>query len=1648
MPTPITTLSTLQLVTPVLPANTSVLSTDSSVLPIVVDADLNTTRIEISIYNTVYGLDNYTTTSGFNQFSTSVPLTLTVQETNVQILGRNYDPNISWLPNNSYAVGARQADPNGNVEVVVSAGVSGAAQPTWSTVLPETGTNVTVLNNVVTIQTSSTNSFNVGQQVYFTGFANATFLNGQILTVTFYSPTSFNVSLNTANYGPTADSGTCQAVTTDNGVLWANIGAIAVTPIIKFSLLAYQSNLAVVIAPPSGISALKDQTDCTIQWVTPDYPGFIGVRVMLSTDSAGINPPYSQYGDLVVDVSSTAITTISTQSNTSQTVPTAQITAVQLQNNLLTITAQNTFTTGEVVSISNLINATFLNNEELTILTATPTYFTAAYTGQNYPYPNGTPAVLDNGSATSVVFTQTTTTTNTVMTTDYSSVDVPSTFVSGQIFYAMLSTVIQDPGTNVMYESVQNGPLLCGFVNLKVTNPTDFPVLQRKEDIAGRMISQVNRQEPNLDLSPRSELRDTIIDPPSLELANLSVREWFARVSTSISAISQVDNVSGNGVSDPFQSSPYKQQIARAYGLSAQDTQNLIDQQFNILGEQAGLTRLTATTATVVLTFYTYQQPQASITVPEGAVVATVADSSTASLNFTTQGQAVIDLSNLASFYNTQTGWWGVSVPAQCNQSGSIGNVGAGTINQVISGVPSGVNVTNLVAAQYGTDQESNAAYAARIQARLVTGIDSSSRNGYLVAALSTPGVIGAQVVAAGDLEMLRDWDPTRQKHVYGCVDIYARGTTFSQNDEFVPFVYTNNGTYGTLNTYATLAYLGNNQFQIQGFNALAYPPYDAVELAVSTASGTFYIGLDTAQFNNAAGILNVNPNDTAYQYVGSPITQAKVPFIVNGQSTNRAALATVGSTPASYVIQLFFREASPFLHVPDLQPVLQIYSVTGEAAPAGTGSVPSNDITLVHTSDFLLNGGSNNAGDTVQIALSSAPITNTITMGNNNSVPTLIAMGMNQPLSATGVPGNVVSVLSTDLSTLYQFGVDYSIVAMGPYLQYGIQPLVSSVAITQLQVINGTTLIVTANNDFGAGALVTFSGITDPTLGPILNNFTATIATVSSTQFTITLSQANYGPAATSGLATGSAIQPSQQVVVTFNQYVLYERLFFNSQEEQVLSGSLPTTLDNDGFVQNTWLPQSYSTGVWTFPLASAVPPFAFNPLALILDGWDGSYGSDGGLDVIGSLAMNASGLVGNQVPYASRYIKLTYYNGVSNVLMKQNIDYTLTVDPSSGAATIARILTGRIPDGATVLVSYFTTETFTVSTQYPAFVEVLANQIAQTQSAAADVLIKAEVANPVDITLSVTLTASTSPETVDPVIRTVIDITLDNADTQLYQSELISQIQAVTGVQSVEIPLIKCAKSDGSYDIGIVVPTATPWTALSSDPAFTGIAVPANSWITTAAVLPDSTIPSGGEPTAIVDFLYQGQAFARTTSVENFLSTALVEPHLAVAPGVTVATPGSFYIVGTNDTIGSATITATSISNNVLSVNFANGTVSVGQLVQLDGTAESFLNEQSVTVASLLTNTSGAVVGFTANFMEGNYSNPNDTGSIVLPSSYAQKVIVTIPADVPNPGNLSYFVTYQVYGEGGAHDITVSSTEYLSPGTITINYITPTTG
>lgn len=78
--------------------------------------------------------------------------------------------------------------------------------------------------------------------------------------------------------------------------------------------------------------------------------------------------------------------------------------------------------------------------------------------------------------------------------------------------------------------------------------------------------------------------------------------------------------------------------------------------------------------------------------------------------------------------------------------------------------------------------------------------------------------------------------------------------------------------------------------------------------------------------------------------------------------------------------------------------------------------------------------------------------------------------------------------------------------------------------------------------------------------------------------------------------------------------------------------------------------------------------------------------------------------------------------------------------------------------------------------------------------------------------------------------------------------------------------------------------------------------------------------------------------------------------------------------------------TITATSITANVLTVTASNSNLTVGEQVRIQGTAESFLNGQIVTVASL-TGPGPTYTGFTASFTHADYANASDVGTVSPP-------------------------------------------------------------
>src|SRR5271157_3574902 len=120
-------LTPLSVVTPQVTGDT--LSIDSTVLPLVINADLNTIRVDVTLFGQLYIFSNPVVVAGKNQFIGSVPINTSLTNTIVQIIGREFN---IWEPNTIFPLGYSLVDTNGNVQTVTTQGTSGTTQPNWS----------------------------------------------------------------------------------------------------------------------------------------------------------------------------------------------------------------------------------------------------------------------------------------------------------------------------------------------------------------------------------------------------------------------------------------------------------------------------------------------------------------------------------------------------------------------------------------------------------------------------------------------------------------------------------------------------------------------------------------------------------------------------------------------------------------------------------------------------------------------------------------------------------------------------------------------------------------------------------------------------------------------------------------------------------------------------------------------------------------------------------------------------------------------------------------------------------------------------------------------------------------------------------------------------------------------------------------------------------------------------------------------------------------------------------------------------------------------------------------------------------------------------------------------------------------------------
>lgn len=568
---------------------------------------------------------------------------------------------------------------------------------------------------------------------------------------------------------------------------------------------------------------------------------------------------------------------------------------------------------------------------------------------------------------------------------------VPST----DPLYYVVTGVYYDPATNTESETPYSQEVLGAPLTIDTT-VRDLPSRTQTQIVIDYM-NAVLRVNNAISLIPGSVTRDVDIDPFASEAERIWFLLDFVHRSQSFLTLLAIDNVSGNGVSDPVASSAYKQALKAALGLlSDSAVQALIDQQFDKLAANVNKTRLGGRQAVGTLTLYTAVRPTRDIPVPAGSYAISSADASTGvtSQRYRIGGSFVMLASNADSYYNFETRRYELSVDIVAETAGSAGNVPANTIRSLV-GV-SGLQATNESAIVFGSDRESNAELAARAMLGFAS-VDTGTESGYAATVASKVGVIRNKIVKSGDTLMMRDYDDVRHKHIGGKVDVWVQGVQERQVQDRFAFTY-------------EVAF--NVQCQVLDAQALIFRVLDS-RVTLSTP----IVEVLNGSVRNVTVGLDYN------------LTNMKLLDYQTFQLSTDVPQPT--TTADDRVIADYRFQAQNKLYM-TLQPVRRVVSVVGEVSGALT---PDVHYKLYKTDDPLLEGESTLAKNYVAITPSGGkPSGETITV--NHELRVLIGFEQ-EPLNSIGINTATIRVFNEQRTIEYSApgasAPDYDVIAGTP---------------------------------------------------------------------------------------------------------------------------------------------------------------------------------------------------------------------------------------------------------------------------------------------------------------------------------------------------------------------------------------------------------------------------------------------------------------------------------------------------------------------------------------------------------------------------------------------------------------------------------------
>jgi len=550
--------------------------------------------------------------------------------------------------------------------------------------------------------------------------------------------------------------------------------------------------------------------------------------------------------------------------------------------------------------------------------------------------------------------------------------------------YYVVTSVYYDPATGQEVESAYSQEVL-GAPLVIDTNLRELPG-RNQFQIVTDYVTAIQRVNQEVSLVPGSTTRDVSIDPFSSEAERLYFLLDFVHKCQSFLTLLQLDNASGNGVSDPVASSAYKNALKAALGYSTnQAVQALIDAAFDKLASNVNKKRLPGRPAVGQAVFYTSTRPTFNLTVPSGTIVSTSADSSLGipSVRFRVGGTYVLPASQADAYYNFDTKRYELVVDIVAETIGADGNRPAGQI-KTSSGV-SGFQVTNTEATVYGADQESNADLAARALLGFVS-VDTGTEGGYASTSAEQIGVIKAKVVKGGDPLMMRDYDPVRHKHIGGKVDIWVQGLRERQVSEKFAFTFEVARDVQCLILDAT-----NLIFRVQDSRVTVNTPL--TELLDNVTQGL--------------GVRNVTQG-LDYTLTGAQILDYQT-FKLDPTISGQVETNVDDVVAADYRFRVFNQFRFSF------QPVRRVVSVVGEVSGA-LNSVGGYD--LYKTADPLLEGESTISTDYLSInQVGGIPSGESLLV--NHEVHVLIGF-QEEPLGSIGINTKTIRVFNEDRSIEY----------------------------------------------------------------------------------------------------------------------------------------------------------------------------------------------------------------------------------------------------------------------------------------------------------------------------------------------------------------------------------------------------------------------------------------------------------------------------------------------------------------------------------------------------------------------------------------------------------------------------------------------------